>query len=1444
MVYFNNKIVDSNVPYRNVRCIQFGVLSPDEIVRMSVTNPPIKYPQLMEGGRPKQGGPIDPRLGPLDRKSQCKTCQSSYNQCPGHFGHIQLIKPVYHVSFLSKILKILRCICYHCSKLLIDPHNEKIIEIIRTTEGKHYQRFNSIYNICKRQEICIETENKSFNSCGRHQPKYSRSDLHLYIQWKQQSKMKLSVEDVLSILKKIPNSICHILGMDPRYVRPDWMIITVLPVLPIVIEFYAKCIRPLVLLRNHDDLTYNLQNILKANEILREDIACGASAHIIEADIHCLQYCCSKLIENRICIKSQLCYQNRKSIKDRLQDRICNHLKSKSVYFTGQTIVTSDPNLAIDQIGVPHTIANDLTVPEIVTPFNIKWLEELIHLNAVKYIIKRDTNQRIDLRSYRKPSHLQLQYGYIVERYMMNDDLVAVTRHSTDNKTSMMGYRVKILPWSTFRLNYLLTTSLSNDRIVLHLPQSVETKTEVSQLMMVPRLITYPYLNRSRITISHDILTGITKMTHRDVFIEKSHFMDLLMQISSWNGYVPQATILKPKPLWTGKQLFSLILPEEISYIGTHVHHPCDEDDGSFKWISPADTKVIIENGRLLLGIVCKRTLSTKMKSLVNLMFMECGYHIVSQFSNHIQIIVNNWLMLEGYSIGIADIIIDQETYNKIDILINRTKNDVHKVLVKVYKDSLEPSPGNSLIQTFDNMVDSLFLQCRYCSRSLVQKSLSNLNQSKTMIVNLDQQSTFRILNATTCIGQQYVEEKRIHFGFKHRTLPHFVKDDYGPESKGFIENSYLQGLTPTEFYFHAMHQRDYFVNKIFKQININYIEKHLIKSLETIMIKYDGTVRNQDEQIIQFIYGDDGLNEEYLENQSIISLKPANKVFENSCKFNLSAGENDLRKYLTDDVLTDLYTNESLQILDDEWKQLNEDRLNLRQIFPSGNTSNIFLPCNLERLIYKTKKKFNISNHTQSNFSPIKVIETLEKLIERLIIISGNNLLSQYNSTMLFNILLRSSLSSRQVLQFHHLTNEAFDWLCYQIEKRFQQSQIQPSEMVGITAAQSIIKPSRIIILYAFIYGGVSKKNVTLGIPRLREILHLSKKPKTPSLTVYLTGQARNEAEKCQQVLNRLEHCTLKKVISNTSIYYDPNPQQTVIAEDQKWVNAYYEMPNQNIANISQWLLRIELDRKQMTDKTLTMEQISEKISQHYGHCLNVIFNDDNAEQLVLHIRTVDQSKNEARDDTTRINDVTFLRYLESSMLSNLTLQGIEAISKVYMVNPKVDESKKRIQINENGEIEKIAEWMLETDGTALKKVLAIKDVDSRRTISNDIVEIFDVLGIEAVRKAIQHEINHVISFNGAYVNSRHVALLCDIMTTKGHLMGITKSGINREDLGPIMRCSFKEIADVFIEAAEHAEQDLLKGISDNILLGQLPKIGTGSFDLLLDIQKCTLKL
>uniref|UniRef100_A0A8V0X8E6 3'-5' exoribonuclease n=2 Tax=Gallus gallus TaxID=9031 RepID=A0A8V0X8E6_CHICK len=775
---------------------------------------------------------------------------------------------------------------------------------------------------------------------------------------------------------------------------------------------------------------------------------------------------------------------------------------------------------------------------------------------------------------------------------------------------------------------------------------------------------------------------------------------------------------------------------------------------------------------------------------------------------------------------------------------IKKAKQDVIEVIEKAHNNELEPTPGNTLRQTFENQVNRILNDARDKTGSSAQKSLSEYNNFKSMVVSGAKGSKINISQVIAVVGQQNVEGKRIPFGFKHRTLPHFIKDDYGPESRGFVENSYLAGLTPTEFFFHAMGGREGLIDTAVKTAETGYIQRRLIKSMESVMVKYDATVRNSINQVVQLRYGEDGLAGESVEFQNLATLKPSNKAFEKKFKFDYT-NERALRRTLQEELVKDILSNAHIQNeLEREFERMREDREVLRVIFPTGD-SKVVLPCNLLRMIWNAQKIFHINSRLPSDLHPVKVVEGVKELSRKLVIVNGEDPLSrqaQENATLLFNIHLRSTLCSRRMVEEFRLSGEAFDWLLGEIESKFNQAIAHPGEMVGALAAQSLGEPATQMTLNTFHYAGVSAKNVTLGVPRLKELINISKKPKTPSLTVFLLGQSARDAERAKDILCRLEHTTLRKVTANTAIYYDPNPQSTVVAEDQEWVNVYYEMPDFDVSRISPWLLRIELDRKHMTDRKLTMEQIAEKINAGFGDDLNCIFNDDNAEKLVLRIRIMNSDENKMQEEeevVDKMDDDVFLRCIESNMLTDMTLQGIEQISKVYMHLPQTD-NKKKIIITEDGEFKALQEWILETDGVSLMRVLSEKDVDPVRTTSNDIVEIFTVLGIEAVRKALERELYHVISFDGSYVNYRHLALLCDTMTSRGHLMAITRHGVNRQDTGPLMKCSFEETVDVLMEAAAHGESDPMKGVSENIMLGQLAPAGTGCFDLLLDAEKC----
>ena len=771
----------------------------------------------------------------------------------------------------------------------------------------------------------------------------------------------------------------------------------------------------------------------------------------------------------------------------------------------------------------------------------------------------------------------------------------------------------------------------------------------------------------------------------------------------------------------------------------------------------------------------------------------------------------------------------------KINETISAAKNEVKNLIKKAQERSLEPEPGRTMMDSFENKVNQVLNKARDDAGSSAQKSLSESNNLKAMVTAGSKGSFINISQMTACVGQQNVEGKRIPFGFIDRTLPHFTKDDYGPESRGFVENSYLRGLTPQEFFFHAMGGREGLIDTAVKTSETGYIQRRLVKAMEDIMVKYDGTVRNSLGDVIQFLYGEDGMDAVWIESQKLDSLKMKKKEFERIFRYEFE-DENWKPNYMLPEHVEDLKTiREFRNVFEAEVQKLEADRYQLGTEIATTGENSWPMPVNLKRLIQNAQKTFKIDFRRASDMHPMEIVEAIDKLQERLKVVPGEDPLSveaQKNATLFFNILLRSTFASKRVLDEYRLTREAFEWVIGEIESRFLQSLVAPGEMIGCVAAQSIGEPATQMTLNTFHYAGVSAKNVTLGVPRLREIINVAKRIKTPSLSVYLKPEANKTKERAKTVQCALEYTTLRSVTQATEVWYDPDPMSTIIDEDIDFVKSYYEMPDEEIApeKISPWLLRVELNREMMVDKKLSMANIAEKINLEFDDDLTCIFNDDNAEKLILRIRIMNDEapKGELTDESAE--DDVFLKKIESNMLTEMALRGIPDINKVFIKCGKVN------KFDESEGFKPEMEWMLDTEGVNLLAVICHEDVDARRTTSNHLIEVIEVLGIEAVRRSLLDELRVVISFDGSYVNYRHLAILCDTMTYRGHLMAITRHGINRNDTGPMMRCSFEETVDILLDAAVYAETDHLRGVTENIMLGQLAPIGTGGCSLYLN--------
>jgi len=510
------------------------------------------------------------------------------------------------------------------------------------------------------------------------------------------------------------------------------------------------------------------------------------------------------------------------------------------------------------------------------------------------------------------------------------------------------------------------------------------------------------------------------------------------------------------------------------------------------------------------------------------------------------------------------------------------------------------------MVESFEAKVNSALNDARDTAGRYVQGSLKSNNHLKNMVIAGSKGNVTNISQIIACVGQQNVEGKRMPFYFQKRTLPHFTKDDYGPESRGFVENSYLSGLTPQEFFFHAMGGREGLIDTAVKTSETGYIQRRLVKALEDVMVRYDGTVRNSIGHVIQFIYGEDGMAGELIEDQKLETLLLDNAKLAHKYKFfeddiaPMDKIATELEKYMESNLVYDIIYSEEFPSIKIELDREYEDILNNRDemrafVFRTGDDKQHF-PVNIPRIIWNAKKNFGIINQSKSDLHPLELLRKVENLKKQLILVHGNDSLSieaQENSTKLFYSILKYNLSCKRMIIHERMSSKAFDWILGEIENRFFQAISRPGEMVGSIAAQSIGEPATQMTLNTFHFAGVSSKNVTLGVPRLKEVINVAKRLKTPSMTIFLKKDFANLENYAKKLQTNIEHTTMMNVTVRSEIYYDPDIRNTIIEDDADMVDIdaklkYPEEDNEIVNRISPWMLRIELDSNALIDKNV----------------------------------------------------------------------------------------------------------------------------------------------------------------------------------------------------------------------------------------------------------------
>jgi DNA-directed RNA polymerase subunit A' len=853
---------------KRISAIKFAMLSPEEVRKMSATKI-ITADTYDDDGFPIDMGLMDPHLGVIEPGLRCKTCGKKVDECPGHFGHIDLAMPVIHVGYVKEIKKLLQSTCRSCGRLLLtgDQAQEYMNQRNRMEELTG-DIFESSY---------ISAESAKDASSRTTCPHCSAVQLKITLDKPttfREEGHKLTPKEVRERLERVPDDDLVVLGIDPSVCRPEWMVLTALPVPPVTV-------RPSITLdsgdRSEDDVTHKLVDVLRINQRLRENRDAGAPQLIVEDLWELLQYHVTTYFDNQTSGIPPARHRSGRPLKTLVQrlkgkeGRFRSNLSGKRVNFSARTVISPDPMLSINEVGVPVAAARELTVPIKVTERNVAHAKELCargptpeeppYRPGVNYVIRTD-GRRIKITDKNAETVSEsVEPGYVVERHLNDGDIVLFNRQPSLHRMSIMAHEVRVMPHKTFRFNLCVcppyNADFDGDEMNLHALQSEEARAEAKVLMRVQEHILSPRFGGPVIGAIHDHITGSFLLTHKDSSFSREETMKILEKVSAET--LPAPVVKKPAERWTGKQLFSMILPTDLHM--TFKSSICQKCDVCKKEKCENDSFVVIRGGQLISGTIDEKAIGAFKGRILDKLSRDYGSAASRSFIDKATKIAIGAIMIRGFTTGIDDEDIPNQAKREIDDAMTQAMTKVEEHITAYRNGELEQMPGRSLEETLEVEIMKVLGKARDTAGQIAGRHLGMENSAVIMAKCGARGSMLNLSQMAGAIGQQAVRGERLSRGYWNRTLPHFKQGDLGSQARGFIKNSYKSGLTPSEYFFHSMGGREGLVDTAVRTSRSGYMQRRLVNALEDLKVMQDGTVRNTASTIIQFLYGEDNID-------------------------------------------------------------------------------------------------------------------------------------------------------------------------------------------------------------------------------------------------------------------------------------------------------------------------------------------------------------------------------------------------------------------------------------------------------------------------------------------------------------------------------------------------------------------------------------------------------
>ncbi|WEL19227.1 DNA-directed RNA polymerase subunit A' [Candidatus Nanohalococcus occultus] len=806
---------------RQIESLDFGILSNRKLQEIAVKE--IDVAEVYDAdGYPVEDGVMDPALGVIDPGMTCQTCGGRIRECQGHFGIIELSRPVVHVLYTKKVRNLLRFTNIN--------ENGQVTCLIKDEE-KSLRKSNRM------------TEDPE---TGEEVPDVKIDKPYSF----RQDGNEIKPDEIRERLERIPEEIAEKIGVEAN---PEDLILTHVPVPPVTM-------RPSITLetgeRSEDDITHKLVDIIRINKRLQNNIEIEAPDFIIDDLWELLQYHVSTLFYNDLSGVPPARHRSGRSLKsliERVQGkegRFRQNLIGKRVNFSARTVISPDPNIGINEVGVPYQVAEKLTIPEKITERNYEQAIEAIESSSddhpgANYVYQPDGKRRKitednteDLLEAIEPGN-----GWKVERHIKDGDVVLFNRQPSLHRMSIMAHRVRVLPYRTFRINPNVcapyNADFDGDEMNLHVPQTEEARAEAEELLKVQEHVKMPKTGGPIVGMLQDFVSGLYLLTRGDVELSREEAFNLLAEAGEHDKSLPEGETI------TGEQLVSMFIPEDVSLT-------INEGESN---------EVVIEDGQLVKGRLDDDALSDYGGEIIQQLKIEYGSETVTEFLNRVSRIGAVYLSRRGFSIGLEDLEVPDEATEEINDLIEDAVANAEAEIEDFNNGEMEQITGKTMEETREIKITKALNEVFGEIGEIIS---DNVDEDSSAYIMADSGARGSMQNVTTMaglLGQNSVRDQRIERGYKGRTTSHFKRGELSPKAHGFVSSSILEGLDAQELFFHQMSQRKALMDKSLRTKTSGYMYRRVSNSLQDLKVEYDQTVRNAEGEIIQFRAGEDGID-------------------------------------------------------------------------------------------------------------------------------------------------------------------------------------------------------------------------------------------------------------------------------------------------------------------------------------------------------------------------------------------------------------------------------------------------------------------------------------------------------------------------------------------------------------------------------------------------------